>query len=87
MSVRTTTTDGGYFIYDSVTGIALGEIWDDGEQADRFVNYYNESYPNVDMREMQPQHLQRVRNEFMEQEQARIEKFRVNSTYGKEEQT
>lgn len=95
MSVRTTNTDGGFFIYDSVTGLAIGEIWDDGEQADRFVEWWNEnSAPESlgDMRNASTKLLNDMRKEFtdteeQENETRSIERMMESSTYGKEEQT
>jgi len=62
MGVRTTNTDGGYFIYDSVTGYAIGEIWEDGDEADDFLEYCIEQ--DIELRSISLAEVERLRNEW-----------------------
>jgi len=80
MSVRTTSTDPVGFIYDSVSGLAIGECWseDESELMDSFVEWYQKTYAE-DMRSNPS--LPAIRNEFMEMTE--IERKRFSSTYGK----
>jgi hypothetical protein len=67
MGVRTTWSDGGYFIYDSVSGLAIGEIWDDADQMEKFLEYYKGMF-DADMRIVPPEDLSTIRKEFLELE-------------------
>jgi len=66
MSVRTTSSDPVGFIYDSVTGLAIGECWEDDEKMDQFLEWYNNPIQGErpDMRGLTPEELQQYRNDF-----------------------
>jgi len=51
MNVRTTTSDPTDFIYDSVSGYAIGPAWSDAEDMENFLEWWNENH-EVDLRRL-----------------------------------
>jgi hypothetical protein len=44
MGIRTTESDPRVALYDSVSGFAFGPTFDTGEEAERFLRWYRNSY-------------------------------------------
>ena len=65
MGIRSTNTDGGYFIYDSVSGLAIGEMWEEGDATDSFIEYWNETQTE-DMRSASAELFAQVRHDCVE---------------------
>lgn len=63
MGIRTTNSDPVGFIYDSVTGLAIGECWSDTEEMEAFMNWWGESR-SEDLRTLTPDQLLEVRQNF-----------------------
>jgi len=66
MGVRTTATDGGYFIFDSVTGLAIGEIWQDANDMEQFLAWYNTKFSD-DLRKVSTPVLNSIIANFYEE--------------------
>jgi len=56
MSVRVTSEESTAFIYDSVTGRAVGEVWELPSEAEDFLEWYNQNHER-DLRSLTPDDL------------------------------
>jgi hypothetical protein len=65
MGIRTTASDPVHFIYDSVTGLAIGPCWQDAEEMEDFLNWWSE-WDFEDMRRVDNPYLVHKMREFME---------------------
>lgn len=64
MGVRNTMTEGKVALFDSVTGVAFGPVFDTEEEAERFVAYVAEHVEDGDVRSVQEADLMNLYDAF-----------------------
>jgi hypothetical protein len=57
MNVRTTSSDPTDFIYDSISGYAIGPHWTDAQEMEEFLEWWNENH-QVDLRRLSNQEVE-----------------------------
>jgi len=65
MSIRITSDDHKVAMYDSVTGLAFGPVFDSATEASGFVDYVNEKYEE-DARKIEPGTLAGMAEQYLE---------------------
>lgn len=64
MGIRTTASDPVGFIYDSVTGLAIGECWEDEDEMEAFLKWFESEDRGFDIRKCTPEGLTKFRDHF-----------------------
>lgn len=64
MGIRTTDSDPVGFIYDSVTGLAIGECWTDSDEMEAFLTWFQSEEGGFDLRRCTPEQLSEFRSHF-----------------------
>ena len=65
MNVRTTSSDPTDFIYDSVSGYAIGPNWTDADEMEAFLEWWNENH-EADLRSLNNQEVEEAIKVFRE---------------------